>query len=157
MRAVSIPQPFAALLIIGAKTYETKAWGTTYRGPLAIHTPWSYEPWARALAEQQEYFDALRARRLYGWNLPRSCFIGVADLVGCHDIREDGVVAGARVCTLERRFGDFRRGRFAWQLANPRLLKAPINARGRRGLFEWETPADLELQLTLKTPAELTA
>lgn len=37
MRAVTVHQPWATLIAIGAKTIETRSWATRYRGPLAIH------------------------------------------------------------------------------------------------------------------------
>jgi activating signal cointegrator 1 len=157
MRALSLLQPWAALITIGAKVYETRTWGITYRGPLAIHAAVTYPPWARALAEEPEFFQVLRGRQLYGWNLERGAVVGVVDLVGCHQLQRDGVVDGIAVCQMERAFGDFRRGRFAWQFDKPRLLRAPIPARGSWSLWDWDAPTNLEELLTLKTPAELTA
>lgn len=37
MKAVTLWQPWASLVAIGAKTIETRSWATSYRGPLAIH------------------------------------------------------------------------------------------------------------------------
>lgn len=37
MRAITLWQPWASLIAIGAKTIETRSWSTAYRGPLAIH------------------------------------------------------------------------------------------------------------------------
>jgi hypothetical protein len=37
MKALSLYQPYASLIAIGAKTIETRHWATKYRGPLAIH------------------------------------------------------------------------------------------------------------------------
>jgi hypothetical protein len=108
------------------------------------------------LAEEREFFEALRGRKLYGWNLPRGAVVGVVDLVACHQVQQAGVVDGIALCTLEQRLGDLSPGRFAWQLANPRLLSAPVLARGRQGLWDWEPPPNLEELLTLKTPAEMT-
>lgn len=36
-RALSLWQPWASLIAVGAKTIETRGWSTTYRGPLLIH------------------------------------------------------------------------------------------------------------------------
>jgi activating signal cointegrator 1 len=154
MRALSVLQPWASLLAIGAKVYETRTWGTTYRGPLAIHS--CAKP-AAAIAEEPEFYEVLQGRRLYAWNLPRGAVVAVADLVQCLQVDVEGSVNGVRLCRMERMFGNFQPGRFAWQLANPRLLSLPASVRGRQGLWEWHAPEDLEQLLTLKTPAELTA
>lgn len=37
MKALTLHQPWSSLVAIGVKTVETRSWGTTYRGPLAIH------------------------------------------------------------------------------------------------------------------------
>lgn len=37
MKAVTLTQPWATLVAIGAKQIETRSWPTNYRGPLAIH------------------------------------------------------------------------------------------------------------------------
>lgn len=37
MKFLTIRQPWASLIAIGAKTIETRPFGTAYRGPLAIH------------------------------------------------------------------------------------------------------------------------
>ena len=37
MKALTITQPWATLIAIGAKRFETRGWSTPYRGPLAIH------------------------------------------------------------------------------------------------------------------------
>ena len=37
MKALTIWQPWASLLVSGQKKYETRSWATAYRGPIAIH------------------------------------------------------------------------------------------------------------------------
>lgn len=37
MKALTVRQPWATLIAIGAKTIETRSWSTMYRGELAIH------------------------------------------------------------------------------------------------------------------------
>jgi hypothetical protein len=37
MRAITLTQPYATLVALGAKHIETRSWATSYRGPLAIH------------------------------------------------------------------------------------------------------------------------
>src|SRR5690348_17556570 len=37
MKALTLTQPWASLVAIGAKRIETRSWSTSYRGPLAIH------------------------------------------------------------------------------------------------------------------------
>jgi len=37
MKAISLLQPWATLVVTGVKTIETRSWGTKYRGPILIH------------------------------------------------------------------------------------------------------------------------
>ena len=37
MKALTLTQPWASLVAIGAKRIETRSWSTPYRGLLAIH------------------------------------------------------------------------------------------------------------------------
>jgi hypothetical protein len=37
MKAISIRQPWASLIVAGYKTIENRTWDTGYRGPLLIH------------------------------------------------------------------------------------------------------------------------
>ena len=36
-KAITIRQPWAGLIAVGEKIYETRSWPTKYRGPIAIH------------------------------------------------------------------------------------------------------------------------
>lgn len=51
MRALTLWQPWASLIALGAKTIETRSWSTKYRGPIAIHAaarrsaPGTYGEW----------------------------------------------------------------------------------------------------------------
>jgi hypothetical protein len=40
--------------------------------------------------------------------------------------------------TDEFLFGDWRPGRFAWELANVKALPEPVPVSGKRGLWNWE-------------------
>jgi hypothetical protein len=58
MKAITIIQPWATLLAIGEKKFETRSWGTKYRGELAIHASKKtdkvicrYEPFHSILAK----------------------------------------------------------------------------------------------------------
>jgi hypothetical protein len=37
MKALTVLQPYAQLIAVGAKQYETRSWATKHRGPTAIH------------------------------------------------------------------------------------------------------------------------
>ena len=57
MKVLSLLQPWATLVVLGAKKYEVRGWQTAYRGPLLIHAsakkPSQRE---RAFFAQADYF-----------------------------------------------------------------------------------------------------
>lgn len=105
MKALSLTQPWAALLAVGAKTIETRDWPTSYRGWFAIHAskgfPSAARDFAHAETVQRSLTDALRASAknenipwLEEWFrrspdfLPTGAIIGVAHLSHCEPTTE---------------------------------------------------------------------
>lgn len=64
MKAISLWQPWATLISTGDKTWETRSWATTYRGPLAIHAAKKFGPLERLLAFSGWYGVYLRNTRV---------------------------------------------------------------------------------------------
>lgn len=153
MKAITIWQPWASLLACGAKEFETRSWATSYRGPIAIHAaqrPFNTDPYLDR--ELYPYADALGLPDIYSFHtLPYGCIIATAELVGCHKI----VLHGGRGLSSassgwietdrgiyeptqkELYFGDWIPGRYAWELANIKLLTEPIPAKGKQGMWNW--------------------
>jgi GNAT superfamily N-acetyltransferase len=150
MKALTLTQPYATLVALGAKRIETRSWATPYRGPLAIHAGHNLAPVGglcglQRLCAQEPFRSTLFAGGYAdARQLPRGAIVAVAELVACCAITNDGLVdpAGASLRPLpdeaERSFGDYRSGRYAWLLANVCLLDLPAPARGRLGLWTWQ-------------------
>lgn len=148
MKALTLWQPWASLVILGAKQFETRGWFTSYRGTLVI---------TAAAKHPKEYFNELdpdmidAAREALGvvdfGELPRGCALGTVELRDCLKVNQLGSLlisaqSGIRALrTLSRRemlFGDFSPGRFAWALENPEPFDSPVPVRGKQGLWDWE-------------------
>ncbi len=71
MKALSLKQPWAELILQGRKTIETRKWNTNFRGTFLIH------------ASRQ--IDKKQMRELGFDDLPTGCIVGKADLV---DVKE---------------------------------------------------------------------
>jgi hypothetical protein len=128
MKALTLTQPWATLVMAGRKTYETRAWRTDYRGALAIHA-------ARSMG-----IEACAAARAFGLEpeeLPRGAVLGEVLLADCRPVEE--VSVGAQ----ERAYGDYSGGRFAWRLFAPCAYEVPIAAGGSLGLWNWDKPSIL--------------
>ena len=162
MKAITVWQPWASLIAVCAKIYETRSWATKYRGPIAIHAgkmPYNLGDIDFALARgimsaAEHIFGIYEAN-----NLPLGAVIATAELVECWPIvgikpyppAPNGYCAFIeKPCASiqhsrtpidgnELIFGDWTPGRFAWQLANVKMLPEPMPARGRQGLWDWRT------------------
>lgn len=151
MRALSLHQPWASLVAVGAKRVETRSWQTRYRGPLAIHAAQRYP--RSMLSGLEPATVALMHNALYGSPFgltePRGCIVATCRLVDCCVIGSHftsggrvPIVQGRDVSQQEEAFGDYSPGRWAWMLADVVALKEPIPARGQQGLWDWCPPEE---------------
>jgi hypothetical protein len=129
VKAISLWQPWATLIALGEKEFETRSWGTHYRGPLAIHA--SKKVVSDVLGTK--YFQMVLGRAGYhGKNLPTGTIVAIANLVAVLEMTPDLI---RQQSDQELAFGDWRPGRMAWKLENVRPLDAYLPATGRQGLF----------------------
>ncbi len=130
LRALTIRQPWASLVVEGRKWLETRSWPTRYRGPLAIH--------------------AGVARGGYP-TLPRGAILAVATLAACVPVD----ALDPDEIRAQRDVGDFSLGRYAWRLVDVRTLRAPVPSRGALGL--WVPTADVHADIMgpLRAPRAL--
>lgn len=126
MKAISVRQPWADLIVQGKKTIELRTWSVGYRGPLAIHASLTVER------------EACLVHGLDPDSVTSGGFIGIVDLVDIHplDAREYRERRGEHLATV-----GYPGPVFGWQLQNPRALSQPRPGRGRMGLFT--APDDL--------------
>jgi hypothetical protein len=80
MKALTVAQPWATLIAIGAKRIETRSWTTRHRGPLAIHAAHAFPRIARDLARTSPFAEALAAGRA-PLLLPRGVVVATCTLV----------------------------------------------------------------------------
>lgn len=142
MRALTLTQPWATLVAIGAKKIETRGWLTTYRGPLAIHAAKGWTRDDRDLCDAQPF-----ARALGGVPLPLGFIVAVGTLADCVRIglasNGDALLLTEPVRRLsdhseEYQFGNYEPGRYAWLLSDVKRLPVLIPCRGALGL--WTPP-----------------
>ena len=140
MKALTLYDPWATLVVLGEKQYETRSWSTSYRGPLAIHVSKSFTGEMADLCHTEPFRSVLV--ELEDW--PRlGCIIGTVELERCWRMdKYRGPEFLPEVSEKERAFGDWSYGRWAWPLSSPRLLAAPIPCRGHQGL--WTVPLEIE-------------
>lgn len=64
MKALSVNQPWANLIVSGHKRVETRSWPTATRGWVAIHASRTFPKWIRALCQNKPFCDALGQSRI---------------------------------------------------------------------------------------------
>ncbi|OGP69708.1 MAG: hypothetical protein A2Y80_02060 [Deltaproteobacteria bacterium RBG_13_58_19] len=144
MKALSIWQPWASLIAVGAKKYETRSWGTSYRGSLLICAAKNY--YGARMCLNDPIFRAVSYCFIPGHyiDLPYGKALAIVDLIECNPVGYnifDDLLTPRLLSAQEKLFGDFSRGRYAWKLENVRQIK-PFMVKGRQGLFEIEVPED---------------
>ena len=125
MKAISLRQPWADLVVQGKKTLELRTWTVSHRGPLAIHA-------AQAVEEA-----ACQAHGLAPGGLTSGALVGVVDLVEIIPLDEAAFQQQAGAHRAQGFFAPPPGGvvLYGWRLENPRPLPHPIPYRGRMGLF----------------------
>ncbi len=142
MKAISLWQPWATLIAIGAKTFETRGWHANYAGPVAIHAA-KKDGMLSADGEKAcaEFFKRA-ALPLDLRKIPHGAIIAVCYIAACYETdpkngwtEGDGFARLAYGPTIEfpeRYFGDYSPNRFAWKLEDVRPLLKPIPFPGRK-------------------------
>jgi hypothetical protein len=132
LKAISLWQPWATAIALGKKQYETRSWGTTYRGRLLICSA------KKELDESASYARSLVTKGAFNpKDFPLGVAICVCDLVDC--LKMDSYLIDRKVTRYERQLGDWSIGRYAWKL--DRVIPVePIPIKGQQGLFtvDWQ-------------------
>jgi activating signal cointegrator 1 len=145
MKALTLTQPWASLVAIGAKRIETRSWYTAYRGPLAIHAAKGFPAWAKEFAEVERALGRVPGR------IPLACIVATARLVRVRKTQD----IEPTISAVERHYGDYSWGRFAWILEDVVALPEPIYAKGALGLWNWEPAANTDVVDAAPTPKHL--
>lgn len=124
MRAITICQPYAELILRLEKRVENREWRTNYRGPLVIHA-----------GKSREWFDSDdQLVKDLGSMPPFGAIVGVADVVDCINIAT--ISAGMwddKYPWLSKH--PHANGTWCWILDNVRHTKV-VPYRGAQGLFD---------------------
>ena len=132
MKALSVMQPWAWLIVHGLKDIENRDWPTRLRGRIYVHASSHWDTAAAhrtALSLLARKCGAPEARRMWlemQTNGRSGCIVGEVDIVDC--------VTSSRSLWFA--------GKYGFVLANAMAYERPIPRRGGTGLF------DLDLALT---------
>ncbi|MFJ6895651.1 hypothetical protein [Streptomyces hokutonensis] len=132
-RALTVRQPWAALIAAGLKPVENRSWPLPagFSGPLLIHAGTKDDAEGWAVPGVREALEATPGRLREGAPGPLAygAIVAVAERVTCHR---------AASCCADR-WGE--PGAWHWELEGVTRLPSPISATGRLGLWRPEPQA----------------
>lgn len=143
MKALTVRQPWASLIVLGIKQMETRSWHTHYRGSLVIHAA-EAAPGRRGRrmvgefeVEKDRFGLLLRGPGLaWPYRLPLGAAIGVTELFQIRSTTHSEHAPDDRQLSL----GDHSPGRYAWSLTSSSPIRE-VYIQGRLGL--WDFPDEL--------------
>ena len=124
MKALTIKEPWATLIIDGYKKYEFRSWKTNYRGKILIHAGMSKEK------------DMLEKFKDYNLNCSKGMIIGEAFLTDCILVTKE--FEGALLKIDKTVYGKPHEMKYAWKLENIIKYDEPIPIKGKLGLWNYE-------------------
>lgn len=134
MKAITLIQPYASLIVDRRKRIETRSWPTRHQGKIAIHA-----------GSRVDRKDCIR----FGYDpekVSRSAVLGTAYLVEC-------VKFPNRKAPPDE-YGNFRRGRYGFILKDVHRFARPVPVRGQLRLWHWRrkppTPAEIRHNAAVK-------
>ncbi|MCR4284697.1 MAG: ASCH domain-containing protein [archaeon] len=121
MKALSLKQPFAELILSGKKTIELRNWNTKFRGNFLIHS---------------SRVSDKKAMKKFGFDiLPVGKILGIANLVDVREYKNDIEHEKDK----KKHLADTSWGNFGFVLEDVTRIK-PLDAKGMLGFWEFEYP-----------------
>src|SRR3990172_886587 len=152
MKALPLTQPWATLMALGKKHYETRSWSTNYRGLVAITASCGFPRACRELCDIFPFNQYVPDPDI----LPRGKIVAVGELFHVHsteviakDLRGQAVFFKSGGYLEELQFGDYSPGRFAWKFINIQPLKTPVDVCGNLGLWNLDEETEKMVLLSL--------
>jgi hypothetical protein len=122
MKALSLKQPWAELVLQKRKTIETRTWNTPFRGVFYIHA--------------SKQVDAAAMKEFGFASLPTGCIVGIAELTGVKVYpTKESFEADAK--HHEVRYFDWHKPRYGFLLKDVTRID-PVPCRGMLNFFPVE-------------------
>lgn len=144
MKAISLLQPWASLVVLGHKKIETRSWNTKYRGKIFIHASASKKGLKMIDSEMWDLFNRLCFNVD---TLPYGAIIGDAYLRWTQhsEILKERLSERSNILIehilhsgkQELAFGDYSPGRWCWMLDDADQLSKHIPAKGSLGIWNY--------------------
>lgn len=120
MKALSLKQPYAELIIQGRKTIELRKWNTQFRGEFLIHA--------------SKHPDEEAMKRFGFDSLPTSCIVGKTTLVDVKEYKNEEEHKKDKPFHLASNAW----GNYGFILKDSQRFKKPIPCNGNLGFWNYE-------------------
>ena len=135
IKALSLWQPWAEAIRVGAKQIETRSWPTSYSGWLAIHAAKRPIDKDQDLKDFAEHWVGDLSKLDFGAIV---CIVKLTTCRPCEALIEE-------INEDEELWGDYADGRWGWMLDGGPIIdiNPAIPLRGHQGLFDWDVPEEI--------------
>ena len=134
MKAITIKQPWASLIVHGIKDIENRSWRTNFRGRVLIHAAGSHgRKFSVDLTDAQTKaaFATIAKETMFG-NMPFGSIIGSVEIVDCVQ-NHPSIWAN--------------KGAYNWVLANPILFEKPFeNVKGKLSFWDYSGCNEVKIE-----------
>lgn len=157
MKVISLLQPYATLVVIGAKKIETRSWNTKFRGEILIHASKKWTKDQEKLLEDF-YFGTALQDECGKIHIPCGKIIGKVNIVDTFQFQEDTkdhlktYIDDDRkiswdLTDKEKAFGDYSPNRYGWLLYDPVQFAQSIAAKGQLGIWNYDMPDRIHIPI----------
>ena len=126
MKAITIKQPWASLIVHGIKNIENRSWQTNFRGRVLIHSsgkPLNYDNFYDSILTNEQLLALPENKEWKDFSFCTGSIIGSIEIVDCVQ-NHSSIWAEKEV--------------YNWVLANPILFESPIeNVKGRLSFWDY--------------------
>jgi hypothetical protein len=92
VKALSIQQPWAWLIVNGYKDIENRSWHTKYRGPIAVHASLRFDDFGYMIVKRDFPHISLPEKR----DFERGGLVGTTEIVDCVDTHDSRWFTGSK-------------------------------------------------------------
>ncbi len=153
MRVLTLKQPWASALMIGAKEWETRSWKPSMAmlhilrtEVMYIHSSVGFKDAYKSLLASRpfnEYFNRSDS-------LPTGCILGhvvVGRVISTVDWMKEFKPDENKDAYEEWQFGNYSPDRWAWEILRPTPWEQPVKAKGALSLWQYNGPLSNQINL----------
>jgi activating signal cointegrator 1 len=145
MKAISIWQPFATLIVRGYKIFETRTWAaprSLIGQRIGIASTKTIRPEQRAHFNDEEFQRNYQRLGLPDRleDLSHGYMLGTAIVESVELMTENFL---EEVSGEEKTYGWWQEGFYAWRMVSPEEFPRPIPVRGAQGIYDWRSTGEI--------------